>query len=354
MNEMNHSLLHALASRKATALLMGAFTMAILARVGLGLRHEPLLVAPLALLFLQLVVCLALHHRAFFRRPGLFLFHAGLLLLLLGALWGRLTSLHGYFEVTEWGQCPQRAFQVQQGPLYPDRLRDFAFLQDAVRVVRGREGAIEDVVSQVALLQGGREVLRTDFSYHRPLTYRGHRFYYAGERGLSLVFSYHEEGKGGKEVWAVNLPVHTQRLSPKADFRLPGGWISVQAHLHLEARREGEEEGWDFSVPKDSRVELTFNDGLTQEKATFRVGGQVRLRWGVLALEDVRLYNGYIVRYDPSLSFLLGASLLSAAGLILAFVEPALGYKEQARLRALPQRDSRPVSVVRGEGRLEL
>lgn len=50
--------------------------------------------------------------------------------------------LAGYFEVSEWGQCLRSSFLVRQGPLYRDRLGDLAFLQDGVRVVRGKGGAI--------------------------------------------------------------------------------------------------------------------------------------------------------------------------------------------------------------------
>lgn len=131
-------------------------------------------------------------------------------------------------------------------------------------------------------------------------------------------------GRGGRG--AVHLPgKHSHGLSQENTFSPPGSGFRIKARLLGEGQ-----EGRLLSVG-DSRVEVSYYDSSsTFRKVVLSKGEALSLGPGVLIFHEVRLWNGYIVHYDPSLGVFLLASGLAVGGLLWVYL-PTRGERPGAR-----------------------
>lgn len=312
-----------ISSRKTTILLIFLLLFVLFSRSQFNVKSELLLVFCLGALFLHLVVSLLRHFPVFKRKRGALIFHVGLLLLLLGAMWGRLTYFQGYFELAEGESFRGDFLQSHQGPLHRYGLRGFILQQGPIRTRYSPRGRLEEVESQVGLFHPAAGASPWEISYRRPLKYRGYRFYYSKNRGYSLVFSYRPSTSPGPDPkGTVHLPSYSvYGRSQENIFSPPGSGFRIKARLLLGRP------GRPLSPVPDPRVEISYYDtGAVFRETVLSPGEGVPLGSGRLTFYEVRLWNGYIVSYDPSLIVLLMASGLMVSGLVWGFLEGSRGY----------------------------
>lgn len=264
------------------------------------------MVAPLALLALNLACAIAV--RQALRRGGLGLFHACLLVLLLLAGWGRLTHLDGRIEVTEGVPYqPQQVQVTKQGPWHGSGWRQVAFRQGSWEVDYAPGVRRAHTRSQV-WLPGEREprVVGDD----TPLLLDGYRFYTTHNKGLAPILSW-QAGGGEPVTGALHMPSY-----PLFDHQQENRWTTPDGRLlrfwlRLE-RPLPEDVAWTLRVA-DVPALLVVQDG--EQRHELRPGQSIALPGATLRYERLAGWMGYKIFYDPTLMPLLVISLVGIAGL---------------------------------------
>lgn len=264
------------------------------------------LVAPLALLALNLAAAIAV--RPALRRGGLGLFHACLLALMLLAGWGRLVHLDGRVEVTEGTVLDTAQIEVTaQGPWHGDAWRLLSFQQGLWEVDYAPRVWRTHTRSQV-WLPGERTPLVVGDD--TPLVLDGYRFYTTSNKGFAPVITW--QPAGAEPVSGVlHMPSYPAlEWKQEQSWKAPDGrelrfWLRVEARVPQDAR-------WTLAPQSTPAVLAVSLDGQRHE---LRPGDAVQLPGATLRFERLNGWMGYKIFYDPTLIPMLLAALAGVAGL---------------------------------------
>lgn len=274
--------------------------------------------APLALVLGLLAVNLvaALVVNPLLRRQlPLLVFHLALLALLLLVGLGRLTTLDGRFELTQGVPFDGRLMDQDAGPLYDAPLHRLAFVHHGFEIdyAPGRQrGATRNSVSWRGDDGATRSAVIGD---HRPLVIDGHRIYTSPNKGFAPLLRW-LPARGEPVLGAVHLPsfpVHELRQS--REWALPDGrevWVMLQ----FDETLIDPDKTATFRLPTDHRLVVRIG----ALRAELAPGERLAIDGGSLVYEGLRTWMGYRVSYDPTLPWLLAASLLASLALAAHYV----------------------------------
>lgn len=323
---VTHPLLARCASTRLTVALLALLAAGVIA----GYLYEAIALAalalPLALLVLNLAAAAAV--RPVFRRQmPLLVAHLALAALVVLAAFGRLTALQGRIELTQGFAFDGELLDVDSGPLHRSRLARASFtnegfsIQYAPGVKRGRtRNAVRWIDAQ-----GGEQ--RAVIGDHEPLVLAGYRFYTTPNKGYAPLFTW--STPAGDVQGAVHLPAYpVHRLRQARAWTLPDG---TAAWVMLTTEEDVIDPGApsEFALPRNRDIVLRIGD----ERFELAPGGRVVLPGGTLIYDGLRTWMGYRVYYDPTLPWLLAASVLATLALALHFV---LKFRRQPWRAALP------------------
>ena len=287
-------------------------TLVLLALLAAVVLAQPQF-APLAAVFVLLAgnLAAALVVHPFLRRQlPLLVAHLALLALLVLVGAGRLMALDGRFELTQGVPFDGRLIDQAAGPLYRAPMQRLAFRHDGFEIdyAPGRKrGATRNAVSW----RGDDGVPRSAvIGDHRPLVIDGHRIYTSPNKGFAPVLRW-QPVQGETVTGSVHLPsfpMHELRQS--REWALPDGrqvWVELQtAETLIDPQRAAQ-----FRLPRDHRLVVRIGE----QRAELAPGGTLALPGGTLVYEELRTWMGYRVAHDPTLPWLLAASLLAALSL---------------------------------------
>jgi ResB-like family len=305
---MTHALLAHFGSLRTTLAAFGLLGAVVLLRPAW---------APLAVVIglLGLNLCCALVvHPLLRRRLPLLVAHLALLALVLLVAVGRLTALDGRFELSEGQPFDGRLMDRASGPLYDEGLRRLSFSHQGFEIdyAPGRKrGATRNIV---AWRDEGGQPRSAVIGDHRPLVLGGHRFYTSPNKGFAPLMLWLPEG-GGAERGVVHLPSFpTHELRQSREWALPDGrevWVMLDTGEDLLDPKAASA----FRLPTAPRLVVRLGDQRTE----LSPGQAWAVPGGTLVFEGLRSWMGYRVTYDPTLPWLLSASLLCAAALALHY-----------------------------------
>ena len=287
--------------------LLGAAVFAGQIAEGLG---APALVAAMALLSLNLLAALVVHP-AFRRQLPLLVFHLALLALVLLAAFGRLASLDGRFELTQGVPFDGTLLDARAGLLHRDGLAALSFRHEGFEIdyAPGRKrGATRNRVVWTDAAGAPQSAVIGD---HRPLRLDGYRIYTSPNKGFAPLLTWTPRGGGEPVTGAVHLPAFpAHELRQSIEWTLPDGrkaWVLLQ----IDETLIDPSVATGFRLPEKHRLVFRM-DPLRHE---LRPGQSVELDSGTLTYEGLRSWMGYRVSHDPTLPWLLAASLLAALAL---------------------------------------
>ena len=276
------------------------------------------LAAVFAALAANLVAALARH--PLLRRQGaLLVFHLALLALVVLVGVGRLASLDGRFELTQGVPFDGRLLDRAAGPLYLERLERLAFHHEGFEIdyaAGRRRGATRNTV--VWNDEGGTP-RRAVVGDHRPLVIDGHRFYTTSNKGFAPVLRWEPE-RGEPVLGSVHLPsfpVHELRQS--REWSLPDG-RAVWIQLAIDEALIDPAAATRFALPERHRLVVRWDDAGRESRAELAPGEAVALPGGTLSYAELSTWMGYRVSHDPTLPWLLAASVLAALSLAAHYV----------------------------------
>ena len=287
--------------------------MALLAAVSFAQPTFPVLGAVIGLLALNLVAALVVHP-LLRRQLPLLVAHLALLALVALAGLGRLLALDGTFELTQGVPFDGRLLDHDAGPLHRSRLHRLEFRHDGFEIEYAagrRRGATRNAVTWTGEDGQPRSAVIGD---HRPLVLDGHRIYTTSNKGFAPMLRWLPQ-RGEPVLGAVHLPgfpLHELRQS--RDWALPDGrevWVGLQFDDNLIDPQTATR----FRLPGEHRLVVRQGD----VRAELAPGQSVELAGGTLVYEGLRTWMGYRVAYDPTLPWLLAASLLTALALALHY-----------------------------------
>ena len=306
---MSHRLTAHFGSLRTTLVLLALLAAVVLARPDFA----PLALA-LGLLAVNLMAALVVHP-LLRRQLPLLVFHLALLALLLLAGWGRLTALDSRFELTQGVPFDGQMMDQAAGPLYAAPLQRLAFVHNGFEIdyAPGRQrGATRNAVAWRDDTGAMRSAVIGD---HRPLVLAGHRFYTSPNKGFAPLLRW-QPTAGEAVLGAVHLPsfpVHELRQSRV--WALPDGrevWVMLQ----FEQALIEPDKATAFRLPEEHRLVVRLGTLRTE----LAPGQSIALDGGTLVYVGLRTWMGYRVSYDPTLPWLLAASLLASLALAAHYV----------------------------------
>jgi cytochrome c biogenesis protein len=306
-------------------------TLALLALLAVVVMATPSftpLTVALGLLAVNLVAALFVHP-LLRRQLPLLVFHLALLALLVLVGAGRMASLDGRFELTQGVPFDGHLLDKNAGPLYDAPLHRLAFTQHGFEIdyAPGRQrGATRNRVSWQGDDGSPRSAVIGD---HRPLVIDGHRIYTSPNKGFAPLLRW-QPVRGEAVLGAVHLPsfpMHELRQS--REWALPDGreaWVMLQ----FDGTLIDPKKSTTFRLPDEHRLVVRIGEMRT----TLAPGERVAIDGGALVYEGLATWMGYRVAYDPTLPWLLAASLLAALSLAWHYARKFFSVPAAVRLRA--------------------
>ncbi len=275
-------------------------------------------------------------NRSFRRHGGLLVFHVGLLGVVLLVAWGRMTNLDARVEITEGQAFDASMIQVlDRGPWHPmKRLAGVDFRQGPIKVAYDAHLVRRETRSQVAFSADRRDDVIA-FGDSKPLTVNGYRFYTTSNKGFAAVVTWF--GKDGTHrTGTLHFPSYPLKdWSQVVEWRTPAG---TELEFSLKFRDPvPESRGWTLH---NRRPVQSFTVRLPASAPIALVpGAEATLPEGRLRLEDVRMWMGYEIFYDPTLPWLFATAFVAVLGIAWYFWGK-LAPRPAARHAARPVEDN--------------
>jgi cytochrome c biogenesis protein ResB len=295
--------------------------MAMLA-VGAGLSYgNPddvsawVLIGPLLFLALNLLAAI-ITHPGINRRPGLLLFHIGLLSICILAAIGRLTHYEARVEVSQDSAFDPATIQnIKRGPWHTGELGKVRFVQQGY-TVDYRKGLVRGKTRDHILVPDGRGGWKqTVIGDDTPLVIDGYRFYTTFNKGFAAVLTWVPK-QGEPITGTLHMPSYPLFEYRQANtWTPPGGNDEIKFWLRLETGYDMKK-AWVMDVNRSKGV-LVVNDG--GERRELQPGEGIDLPGGYLRYEALSSWMGFKIFYDPTLRWLFGAAMMVVFGLVLHY-----------------------------------
>lgn len=303
--------------RRLASLRLTLLAMLALAATALASYRNPdipvsWVVAPLTVLAVNLLAAIVTNSQ-FRRQRGLLLFHLGLLAIATLAAAGVMMSMDARLEIAE-GQAfdPAHVEITHLGRWHRNQLDQVRFTQGQVQIDYLPNLRRGDTRSQIWIPDQTEKIQSRIIGDKHTLTASGYRFITTGNKGYALILTWLGD-EGSVSTGAVNMP-----SSPMYDWKQQNAWVtphgqSISFSLQRSAAdRVDANSAWML----DSRnVDAKLLVQAAGQEKILGPGEVIRLEQGSLRFEDVRLWMGYRIDYNPMLIWQFLAALFAVSGL---------------------------------------
>ncbi len=268
---------------------------------------------PLALMILNLLAALATNIRLQ-REPALIVFHLALVALCVLAGLDAATRFHGRVELVE-GQNLQAAHVqvVERGVWHRLRLNEVELVQEAA-TVEFAPGLNRQQTRSVVSVVGEADTRRFELGETRSLILLGYRFATTSNKGHAMVLSWRDVN-GSVTRGAVHFPSYpAQEWRQQKTWQTPAGeevTFGLQPNIRPLA-----DSGWVLRS-RDLRAGVSLSVEGVQHPLS--PGEWIALRDGALRFDELRLWMGYRIDYQPLIKWMLVVSLVAITALSCYF-----------------------------------
>jgi hypothetical protein len=302
-----------LAAPRWTVLFFLLTAAAALAIAQGGLPATPLMLAPFALLVLNLVAAIVGNARFRADLP-LLVFHLALLALVALVALARLTYLDARTTLTRGTAFEGVPETRESGPLHWGRLDALRFTNAGLSARYSASGVYEGTYNRVRWQGADGRWQSAEIGDDRPLILDGYRIYATVHRGLAPLFRWQPAG-GEAEMGSVQLDDHRNRVEgpPAAGWRLPGGpevWVQL-AFTPLPAPRGTSQE--DLGAAELEHA-LVLRSG--ERRELIRAGDSVDFPQGWLTYVRLDSWMSYRIVYDPTTPWIIATVIVGIASLV--------------------------------------
>ena len=331
--------LRLLSSLKLALLIILALGAGVLVSYLSAVRTTWALVAPLALLAVNLSASVATN-AAFRRQKALLVFHLALIAIVLLLMAGRLTYLRGTLELTKGVLFDGNLTSFEAGPLHRWHLKDVKFLHDGFEIDyapgtpnqgfgtdRGQNAESAPAVSDTRGARRGETRNRVHWldennvwhteviGDNRPLEILGYQFFTTGNKGFSPLFVWTPAG-GTPVTGSINLPSYPfNEYMQHLEWTPPGSNLKIWTQLQFDEVLIDPRKPSQFRLPDRHKIVIRQDN----ERYELLPGGNVKLPGGVLEYRELSTWMGYNVVRDWTINWLLAACIVAMASLAWHF-----------------------------------
>ena len=268
---------------------------------------------PIAVLVVNLLAALLTNVRLR-REPALIVFHLALVALCVLAALDAATRFHGRVELVEGQSLDSgQIHTTDRGFWYRSRLDEIALRQGTIEVEFAPNMNRQRTRSMVSFIDDGTEK-RVELGETRSLELHGYRFATTSNKGYAMVLTW-RDAEGSVTNGAIHFPSYpAQEWRQQQSWRTPAGQeVTLSLRPHTRPRMDSV---WVLSA-QASEVDA---DIVVEGASSPLVRGEWQaLREGAVRLDDVRLWMGYRVDYQPFIPLIFVVSLLGVTALAWYF-----------------------------------
>jgi cytochrome c biogenesis protein ResB len=256
---------------------------------------------------------------------GSFIFHAGLLGLLVAGTVSALTRAGGSILVTE-GQtitvAQDHLHSTSRPKVMWDSPRPFEIRLDLFHPVHEGRWGVPDYASDVTVIENGHQVRRATVRINEPLRHRGVTFYQQIHGFSPLIVLRDERGRAQFGKWvALSSDLEADPVRYTDEFQIPGSGFAFEAELFPDAYMIGDRLASRSPNPNNPAILVTVREDseILYEGPVYQ-GEAVKLKEGLLlGLEGVRYWSGFKTVWDSGAQALFWFAWIAIAGLCIRF-----------------------------------
>ncbi|MDP3013546.1 MAG: cytochrome c biogenesis protein ResB, partial [Candidatus Subteraquimicrobiales bacterium] len=257
--------------------------------------------------------------RFYFAWLGTFLFHMGLILILLGGLISVATRAEGYIELGEGQIFTERRDNYQRletGPLFGANHKNFQIRLDSFKDEYWPDGALRRAQSKVSIIDGGRMVGERIIEVSDPLKYRGVTFYQSPSYfGYAPKLTLEVPGRP-ESAGLVHFPPSEEKgQGVETTIYPPGTEYEIEAQLFY-----GEK-------PPSMRIHVFEKGEGTESRKNFytgvlKLGEKVEFGEVSLRFDDLVRWSGFTVVQDKGVGIIIYSFYFAAVCLLMIILLP--------------------------------
>lgn len=269
------------------------------------------LVVPMAIMAINLLAAIATN-RKINRQPGLLIFHLGLLGVVLLAALGRLTHLDAQVEIVQGNPFdPSLLNEIKKGPLHPWNFDKINFVQGPYTISYSAQ--LQRGLTETTIYYQDEQGRQKSFTFGDDVPYEIHnyKFYSSFNKGFAPILTWTPVG-GAPITGSVNMPSF-----PLYDYKQKNSWTPpgekdpVELWLKL-ATQYNQEGNWVLSKETSSAIlAVTYKD----KRVELKPGDVMTLPGGTLRYDQLSMWMGYTIFYDPTLAWMFYVSVLGTFGM---------------------------------------
>ncbi len=234
-------------------------------------------------------------------RIGPIVVHVGIVIILLGSIWGMMTGFVAQ-EMVQSGNTFQVKNIIEAGPWAADQIpKDWSARVNRFWIDYTPSGGIDQFYSDMSILDNqGKEVDRKTIFVNQPLRHQGVTFYQT-DWGISAV-----------RVRVNNSPIFQlpmAKLATNGKGRIWGTWIPTKPDLSAGVSL----------LAKDLQGMLLIYDATGQLVGTVRTGMSTEVNGVTLKILDVLGSTGLQIKADPGIPFVYTGFALLMLGVSMSY-----------------------------------
>lgn len=272
----------------------------------------PLMLAPFALLVVNLVASIVSNARFRADLP-LLVFHLALLALVALLALARLTYLDARATLSNGTQFEGNLERQERGPLHWGRIDTLRFVNGGLSARYSDSGLYQGTYNRVRWQDASGRWHGVEIGDDRPLILDGYRIYATTFRGLAPLFRWQPAG-GVEELGSVQLEDHRNSdLPPAAGWQLPGGpqlWIQIN-YTPLPAPQATLQQ--DLGAAELAHT-LVLRSG--DRRHVMGIGDSIDFPEGKLTYVQLDSWMSYRFVYDPTVPWIIATLMVGIASLI--------------------------------------
>lgn len=281
----------------------------------------PVMLAPFALLVVNLVAAIVSNARFRADLP-LLVFHLALLALIALVALARLTYLDGATTLSRGTTFDGKLERAERGPLHWGQLQELHFTNDGVAARYSATGIYEGTYNRVRWQDAAGRWQRAEIGDDRPLILDGYRIYATAHRGLAPLFEW-QPANGETELGSVQLEDHRKKdLAPSAEWQLPGGpqvWVQLDfTPLPAPVGTRQQDLG-------AAELEHALILRIGNMRHILRAGDAITLPEGRLTYVRLDSWMSYRLVYDPTVPWIIATVLVGIASMIWFYIRRIWG-----------------------------
>jgi cytochrome c biogenesis protein len=235
-------------------------------------------------------------------RIGPIIVHVGIVIILLGSIWGAMTGFVGQ-EMIPSGESFQVRNIIDAGPLAaPQLTQDWSLRVNRFWIDYTPTGSIDQFYSDISVLdRQGQEVKRKTIFVNQPLRYRGVTFYQT-DWGIAAIRIRINKSP------ILQLPM--AQLNTNGNGRIWGTWIPTKTDLSAGVSL----------LAKDLQGTLLIYDAKGQLIDTLRSGMSTNINGVTLRIVEVVGSTGLQIKADPGIPIVYTGFGLLMLGVLMSYV----------------------------------